>query len=1240
MSSLKLALSAAQYELQFKKWGFAKNLKSGEWAALISQYDLLCQTKNDVRITVSGSVMSKNKIDRARRRYRPRRNKAQGVVSEGESLVYLCHCRGEYRRAYFDAGCTLPASRQAYVEFLDESGEWRKHCATQAKNSKALILRKSSHTSLMNEHSEHRDRLKAPETDPYPTGAHNEGAVGLVPSSHDCNSVYRPFSPPVNFDEFLTISMPCFGSPRLAQAHSLGFDDALLWDLPSGSGILDGPLDFSPFLLETSVGSPIREKTRPGNGNQELILGKGISIPGSQSHLEGARSFITSLVQYGKITQGYNTGSSMEPEVPGVEDMLESLESLVPETDTSSREFSGHTLSIQNASPSTNLFETLIYSFTNNFAGLRDVPRKSLMQLLRELHDIRTQLFGVIKSGRPGVSKPLADNLFRAAVEGCDADAAATIIHHTKSNPKVAIDPNEILCTYEGEEYTPIELAAMFRNTELVRTLIAASADPNKTYNRNYSRIWEHGALALALGHWKNGSENPFKPSPPGDPEPVEIDLLRLLLDCGAEVHVDLAVNSMRPGPGNTIIAEELISSIPARDHRVCFRSEWLAISIIHYLENSAANRIIRRFFAHCSESTDCGRCASESPRLIERMLCHAARRSNLELSEFLVQHTAHLQSALAAAVRAVNDGLVQLLLDRGARVDDPVESWYPRKLNDEDPYTVYEDLYDEDGYDCSRWANTHVEYVITPIRTPLAEAIRTRNDYLINTFGKLGALSRLADKYHFQAAVLAAAEVGNTSYLTTVLDHGSKLPDADLTLALAVAIRNDETDAALMLLDAGANPNSSQGRYSDPIISALERCNNRAVDSMLECELRLHRDFHRDGKSALEVAASWCELEVIDDLIRLGADVDYGIKTTALGAAVRSRNRMIVNRLLDLGANPGAQPVESDGVTPLRVAVEIGDYDMVRFLISKGATPADTSAFAYAMDHDPLGYELLLFEFKSHYPHGLEGFGGYLLAKAIELDSQSRFDSLLEAGADVNSWCTIRKPTSMAFHELGQHKRVLGFAIHHHKGRHHELVRRLLDRGADADRIVIQYKHETYRISWVLETPLLLAIKTKKPNLVSLLLERGADLNRPARRGIKRTPLQAACETGSYKMVELLLKGGANVNDKAADRDGGTALQMAAKTGSLRIVKLLLDNGADPHMPKSKVRGRTAFEAAAENGCIDILCLLWNTVLPFGFSEKECQSAKDFAKQKGHRGCFDFINFLSGGSSQSFLDH
>lgn len=304
----------------------------------------------------------------------------------------------------------------------------------------------------------------------------------------------------------------------------------------------------------------------------------------------------------------------------------------------------------------------------------------------------------------------------------------------------------------------------------------------------------------------------------------------------------------------------------------------------------------------------------------------------------------------------------------------------------------------------------------------------------------------------------------------------------------------------------------------------------------------------------------------------------------------------------------------------------------MARFLISAGADPADRSAFVYAMSHDPAGYEFLLSEFRSQYPHGLPGFGGHLFAKAIELDSQPLIDSLLGSGVDANSWCRRANEISRWS--------VLGLAINHHKGRCNELVRKLLNRGAKPDHIAKEDSSSgEHGMIAILETPLVLAIKTRNMTMVGLLLDYGADPNMPARRGVKRTPLQAACETGSCKMVELLLQRGANVNIAAAERHGGTALQMAAKTGSLRIVKLLLDNGADPHMAKSKVGGRTAFEAAAENGCLDILCLLWNAVSPFGFGEKECQSAKNFAKRKGHRGCVDFIDFLSGGSSQHFLD-
>lgn len=1027
--------------------------------------------------------------------------------------------------------------------------------------------------------------------------------------------------------------MRFFGEPDPPGTQAFSFDSTMPIEASSGSTSLIPSSCFQRLLPDSATGPSIPWDANLDSGHQEIDTTSSAAVPTLQGRLGGAKDFAVSLVRHSKTIERNDRDISWKLNLPTVEDIIESLESLLPVTNIPLLGDFGLAIAGEAACPSSNLSKTLLYSFANNFAGLRDVPRSSLMQLLREQHEMRTQLFEVIKRGPSGVAKSLADNFFRAAVEGGDVDAVATIIHHTRNNPRIAIDPNEIVCDFEGDPYTPIELAARFRNTQLVRTLIASRADPNKTYGQERDKYWEKGALALALGHWLNGSEYPFKPSPAGEPKPVDLDLLWLLLECGAEVCVDMAINAMRPGPENTVIAEGLISRIPASDHRICFENEWLALSVIHYLENSAASRIIKRFFSHCSESPDCGTCASENPRAVEKMLCHAARRANLELSEFLAQHTAQLQSALAAAVRAGSDKLIGFLLGKGACVDGKVESWQSGNL-----WGRWIDLFDEDGYDRPK-SSTFVEYVITPIRTPLAEAIRARNDHLIGTFEKLGALDRLHERYHFIPAAVAAAEVGNILYLKKVLSHAPRvLGDSSLTLPLAIAIRNDKTTAALLLLDAGAIPYDvlSRRQYGNAFTNALERRNKRIVDSMLDNDLDLLPGVQNEY---LEIAATWCDLEVITGLLQLGAHINSGMKTTALGAAVRSRNKALVVQLLDLGADPQAEGKE-DGTTPLRAAMEIGDYEMVRFLISRGASPADYSAFLYAIQHhDQRGYELLLSMFESHHRQGLPGFGGHLLAKAIQLNDQTLFDRLLEARADVNSWSMSREPSRMASYEYSSAiiYRILGFAIRHGKEGNYQLVGRLLERGAETNMIVAEDRQPRRPGPFlILETPLILAIRTKNSSIVSLLLEYGADLNRPACRGVKRTPLQAACETGSHKMVELLLQMGALVNAPAAARYGGTALQMAAKSGSLRIVKLLLDHHADPLMPGSKVEGRTAFEAAAENGCSDILGVLWNAVLPYGFSMEECQRAKMFARGKGHRGCVGILDFLSGRSSHS----
>lgn len=222
-----------------------------------------------------------------------------------------------------------------------------------------------------------------------------------------------------------------------------------------------------------------------GSDHQALVSSSPTAVPTLHGHLHGAKGFGMSLVQHGKTIQLNERDHSPEMKIPTVEDITDSLESLLPETNMPSLRDSELAMAGEATSSSSNLFKTLLYSFTNDFAGPREVPRRSLMQLVREQHEMRTQLFEYIKSSQSGIAKSLADNFFRAAVEGCDADAVATIIHHTKDNPSMAIDPNEIACNFEGRLFTPIELAARFRNTELVRILESPAQIPTRHMGEN-----------------------------------------------------------------------------------------------------------------------------------------------------------------------------------------------------------------------------------------------------------------------------------------------------------------------------------------------------------------------------------------------------------------------------------------------------------------------------------------------------------------------------------------------------------------------------------------------------------------------------------------------------------------------------------------------------------------------------------------------------------------------------------
>ncbi|EEH40376.1 hypothetical protein PAAG_02431 [Paracoccidioides lutzii Pb01] len=184
--------------------------------------------------------------------------------------------------------------------------------------------------------------------------------------------------------------------------------------------------------------------------------------------------------------------------------------------------------------------------------------------------------------------------------------------------------------------------------------------------------------------------------------------------------------------------------------------------------------------------------------------------------------------------------------------------------------------------------------------------------------------------------------------------------------------------------------------------------------------------------------------------------------------------------------------------------------------------------------------------------------------------------------------------------------------------------ISKLISNGADVNA----------RVHRDLDTPLQLASRRKRVELVRLFLDHGADVNALAAIGVPtldhwgegpnelppRSALQAAVEHGHLELIEMLLAAGADVNGQLSPDAGATALQLAAAKGYLGIAKQLLERGAQIDAARAGTKGRTALEAAAEHGRLDMVqFLLENGAKTEGDGAWQYHRAIGFASRNGH---------------------
>ncbi len=462
------------------------------------------------------------------------------------------------------------------------------------------------------------------------------------------------------------------------------------------------------------------------------------------------------------------------------------------------------------------------------------------------------------------------------------------------------------------------------------------------------------------------------------------------------------------------------------------------------------------------------------------------------------------------------------------------------------------------------------------------------------------GATAPRTDK---AAALLRAAQEQDSAAALALIQHGADVNAAspNHTTALFWAAHYGDAKLARALLEAGAHADVANDFGATPIAEAALVGSVPILKDLLDAGVDANTA-NREGQTPLMVVARTGNVDAAKVLVEHGAKVDavesWGGQDALMWAAAQREPQMVAF-LLAHGANPNLRGKARDWqrrvtAEPRKKDMYDGGFAALHYAAREGCLACIAPLLKAGADIDIVDPDRVT-------PLNIAIMNGHFnVAKA-----------LVEAGANVDKWDFYgRTPLYNAVDMHTPPHSAQSILLNGDKTTALDLIRLLLTRGANPN---IQLKHRPRYRQAVFErgadimlstgaTPLLRAARAGDADVVKLLLAHGALADLPNEFGV--TPLMVAAGVGFGKRatrgvdateadriatIKLLLDAGADINRRTL------SVGRIAPPGKdnflmrVKVTKILNQNYIYNDVPPD---GRAAIHGAARNG--------WNKVVAF----------------------------------------